>query len=120
VIRNFQIPVFSRLFYLACPGKTRNKISSLSMKKFVIIFSHNNILYDATVTDLSFPYGKIFSVGFTSPKNNGFIPKLNCIDTVKLKWDSEEFSDKELCQVIGHAIAMNYKKEYLAQLLKSS
>ena len=90
------------------------------MKKFVIIFSHNNILYDASVRDLSFPDGKIFSIEFTSPKKSGFIPKLNCIDTVKLKWDSESFSDKDLCQVIGHAIAMRYKKEYLAQLLKPS
>jgi hypothetical protein len=77
-------------------------------------------LYDAAVKDLSFPDGKIFSIEFTSPKKSGFIPKLTCIDTVKLKWDSESFSDKDLCQVIGHAIAMRYKKEYLAQLLKPS
>ncbi len=85
------------------------------MKQFVIIFSHNDQMYDATVKDLSYPAGKYFMVEYACGRETGAIPRLQCIDPVKLKWDSAGCADKDLCQTIGHAIAMQYKKEYLAQ-----
>jgi hypothetical protein len=82
-------------------------------RKFVLIFTYNGILYDAIIKDISYPAGNYFSVEFSYGQKKGFIPKLHCIDPVKLKWDSEDFADKTFCQTVGHAIALYYKKQYL-------
>lgn len=86
---------------------------SADMKKFMLIFTYDGVLYDAVVKDLSYPEGKYFSIDFSCGQKKGFIPKLHCIDPIRVKWDSENFADKDFCQIVGHAIALQYKKTYL-------
>jgi len=79
-------------------------------EEFKMVFVYQETLYEADVKVIKYSKEEInyYRVEYESSGNKGVISKLYCTDPQKLIWDSKDFPDKELIQIVGNRIAMKY------------